>query len=58
MGIKLFSPQFLSCYPTYPYDVGTQKNRLTEMILLSTHNIGFKGQITILEHAKPGFLEL
>ena len=27
-------------------------NRLTEMILLSTHNIGFEGQISILEHAK------
>ena len=32
--------------------VGTQKNRLTETILLSTHNIGFGGQIRILEHEK------
>ena len=32
--------------------MGTQKNRLTETILLSTHNKGFKRQITILEHAK------
>ena len=32
--------------------MGTQKNRLGETILLSTHNIGFGGQIRILEHAK------
>ena len=32
------------------YAVGTQQNRLSETILLSTHNIGFKGQIRILEH--------
>ena len=32
---------------TKPYVVGTQKNRLTETILLSTHNIGFQGQIRI-----------
>ena len=31
---------------------GTQKNCLTETNLLSTHNIGFEGQIRILEHAK------
>ena len=37
---------------TEPYVVGAQKNRLTETILLSTHNIGFKGQIRISEHAK------
>ena len=30
--------------------MGTQKNRLTETILLSTHNIGLAGQIRILEH--------
>ena len=29
-GIQLFSPQYLSYYPTNPYDVGTQKNHLTE----------------------------
>ena len=34
------------------YVVGTQKNFLTEMILLSTHTIGFGGQIRILEHEK------
>ena len=32
------------------YVVGTQKNRL--MILLCTHNIGFGGQIRILELEK------
>ena len=32
--------------------MGTQNNRLTETILLSTHNIGLDGQIMILEHAK------
>ena len=30
----------------------SQKNRLTETILLSTHNKGLEGQIRILEHAK------
>ena len=28
-----------------PYSVGTQKNRLSETILLSTHNLGFSGVI-------------
>ena len=32
--------------------VGTQKNRLNETILLSTHNIGFECQMRILEHEK------
>ena len=32
--------------------VGTQKNRLTETIILSTHNIGFGGQIRSLKHTK------
>ena len=32
--------------------MGTQKNRLTETILLSTHNIGFGCRIKILEHEK------
>ena len=32
--------------------MGTQKNRLTETIILSTHNIGLEGQIRILELAK------
>ena len=41
------------------YGVGTQKNRLTETILWSTYNIGFGGQIRILEHEKRSFnLEL
>ena len=34
------------------YGVGTQKNRLTETILLSTHNIGFGSQISNLGHEK------
>ena len=34
------------------YVVGTQKNRLIETILLSTHKIGLEDQIRILEHAK------
>ena len=46
--IKVYS----TCYPTKSYVVGTQKNRLTETILLSTHNIGFECQIRILEHEK------
>ena len=32
--------------------MGTQKNRLTETILLSTHNIGLEGQKRVLEYAK------
>ena len=32
--------------------MGTQKNRLTELILLSTCNIGFGGRIRFLQHAK------
>ena len=32
--------------------MATQKNRLTETILLSTYNIGFECQIRILEHEK------
>ena len=56
-GIQLFSPQYLSYYSTYPYDVGTQNNRLTETILLSTHNIGFKVKITILNLQNAAYLE-
>ena len=48
----LFPPQYLSYYPTKPYVVGTQKNRLIEMILLSTHNIGLADKIRVLEQAK------
>ena len=36
-----------------PYVVGTQKNRLTKKILLSTHNIGFGrviGEILVEKH--------
>ena len=36
----------------------TQKNRITETILLSTHNIGFGGQIRILEHEKRSLFRL
>ena len=32
--------------------MGTQTNRLTDAIILSTNNKGLKGQIRILEHAK------
>ena len=49
---QVISPQYLFYYPTKPYDEGTQKNRLIETILLSTHNIGLEGQIRILEQAK------
>ena len=51
-GVHSSFPQNLFYFPTKPYDVGTQKNRLTEMIPLSTHNIGLEGQRRILEHAK------
>ena len=34
-GRYFFSPQYLSYYPTKPYDVCTQKNRPNETILLS-----------------------
>ena len=34
------------------YVVDTQKNHLIVVVLLSTHNIGFGGQIRILKHAK------
>ena len=56
-GIQLFSPQYLSYYSTYPYVVGTQKNRLTETILLSTNNIGFKVNITILNLQNAAYLK-
>ena len=49
---KLFSPQYLSYYPTKPYGIGTQINCPNEMILLSTHNIGLYGQRRILKHTK------
>ena len=51
-GLQLFSPQYLSYYPTKPHVVRTQKNRLIETILLSTHNIGLADKIRILEQAK------
>ena len=51
-GIQLFSQHYLYYYSNNPYVVGTQKNRLTETILLSTHNIGFNGQNISLGHAK------
>ena len=43
--MQLFSSQYLSQSPTEPYDVGTQKNRLIETILLSTNIIGLEGRI-------------
>ena len=51
-GKQLFSKQYLSYYPTKPYDVGTQKNRLNETIHLSTHIVGLCCLIKSLEHAK------
>ena len=51
-GLQLFSPQYLSYYPTKPYVVGTYKNRLIEKILLSTYNIGLVDEIRILEQEK------
>ena len=45
-------------YPTKPYDVGTQKNRLNETIHLSTHIIGLYGQIRILNIQNAPYLEL
>ena len=50
-GLQFFSTQYLSYYPTKPYIVGTRKNRLTETILLSTHNIGLADKISSLEQA-------
>ena len=47
---QVYSPQNFTCYSTKSYVVGTQMNRLTEMISLSTHNIGFDCQIRILDH--------
>ena len=47
-SVQLFSPQFLSYYYSESYVVGTQKNRLSDTILLSTHNIGVQVQIRIL----------
>ena len=41
-SIQLFPPQYCSYPLTKPYDVGTQKNRLIETILLSTHIIGLE----------------
>ena len=45
----LFRPQYLSYYPTKPYVVGTQKNRLIKTILLSTYSIELADEIRILE---------
>ena len=44
-----FSILYLSYDSTKPYVMGTQKNRLIERILLSTHNIGFKYLIRVLK---------
>ena len=49
-GLQLFTPKYLSYYPTKPYDMGTLKN--CETILLSAHNIRLEGQIRMLEHSK------
>ena len=52
-SLQLFSTKYLSYYPTKPYDIDTQKNHLSETILLSTNNVGLEGQIRLLEPAKP-----
>ena len=49
-GIQLFLPQFLAYYQSKLYVVGTQNNRFSETIFLSTHSIGLDIQIRILEH--------
>ena len=51
-GTHLFSPQYLPYFPIKCYNVGTQKNHLTETILLSTHNIGLEDQLWMLKHGK------
>ena len=43
----VFSHPYLSYDSSKPYAVGTQKNRLIDTILLSTHNIGFWSQVMI-----------
>ena len=48
----MFYPEQLTYYSIKPYVVCTQKNRLTETLLLSTHDIGFECRIGILEHEK------
>ena len=50
-GVQIRRALQLFYHPTKPYDVGTQKNRLSATIILSTHNIGYEGQIRILAHA-------
>ena len=52
---QLFSPQYFPYYSIKSYVVGTQKNCLTQMILLSTHNIVFECKIMIFEHEKCPF---
>ena len=47
-SIQLYFQQYLSYHPTEPYAVGTQRNRLIDTILLSTHIIGLDGKIMIL----------
>ena len=49
-GLQVFPPQFLAYYQTKPYVVATQKNLLSEKIIMRTHNTGFWGQLRILEH--------
>ena len=55
----MFSNPYLTLQP---YVVGTQKNRLSEMILLGTHNIGFDWIIReilwVKELKNPPYLDL
>ena len=55
----MFSNPYLTLYP---YVLGTQKNRLSETILLSTHNIGFaliiKEKLRGKELNTPPYLDL
>ena len=38
--VRVCSKKYFSYFSTKTYVVGTQKNRLNETVLLSTHNIG------------------
>ena len=39
---------FSTCTSVLTFGVGVQKNHIVEMVLLSTHNICFGGEIRIL----------
>ena len=58
MSKLIFSRQYLSYDSLKLYVVGTQKNRLIETVLLSTHNIGFDGHVIIWGCENSSYLEL